>query len=154
MIVVSNSSPLISLGAIGRLELLHELFGEVWIPLAVQREVRTIEISTKLWIRPQDVQRGLLARALESELDRGEAEAITLAVEMEADLLLMDERRGRRSASRFGLTVLGALGVVTQAKRKGLVERVEPILLDLRHKAGFRVSEELYRRALEEAGEM
>lgn len=154
MIVVSNSSPLISLGAIGRLELLHELFDEVWIPLAVQREVRTVEISTKPWIRPRDVQRGLLVRALESELDRGEAEAIALAVEMEAGLLLMDERRGRRSASRFGLTVLGALGIVTQAKRKGLVERVEPILLDLRHKAGFRVSEELYRRVLEEAGEM
>lgn len=154
MTVVSNSSPLISLGAIGRLELLHELFGEVWIPLAVQSEVRTVEISTELWIRPQSVERGLLARALESELDRGEAEAITLAVELKADLLLMDERRGRRSASRFGLKVLGVLGVVTLAKRKGLVEAVEPILLDLRQKAGFRVSEELYRRALEEAGEM
>lgn len=154
MIVVSNSSPLISLGTVGRLELLYELFGKISIPVAVQDEVRTVEISMSGWILPQKVQRSLLARALESELDRGEAEAIALAVELEADLLLMDERRGRNSAARFGLKVLGVLGIVTQAKRKGLIERVEPLLLELREKAGFRVSEALYQRVLEEAGEV
>ncbi|HYU35354.1 MAG TPA: DUF3368 domain-containing protein [Thermoanaerobaculia bacterium] len=153
MIVVSNSSPLISLGSIGRLDLLHEIFGEVSIPLTVLQEVRSVEISTESWIVPREVERPLLSRALESELDRGEAEAIALAVELRADLLLMDERRGRRAAARFGLKVLGVLGILVDAKRRGLVEKVQPLLGDLQERAGFRVSAALYQRALEEAGE-
>ena len=153
MIVVSNSSPLISLGAIGRLDLLHELFGEISIPLAVLQEVRSVEISTESWIDPREVESPTLPQALESELDRGEAEAIALAIELKADLLLMDERRGRRLAARFGLKVLGVLGILVDSKRNGLIEKVEPVLIELQKKAGFRISPELYRRALQEAEE-
>lgn len=154
MIVVSNSSPLISLGAIGRLGLLNDLFGEISIPLAVLQEVRSVEISTESWIGPRTVELPLLSRALESELDRGEAEAIALAVELRADLLLMDERRGRRVAARFGLKVLGVLGILVEAKRRGLVQGIEPLLVELQERAGFRVSPALFQRALEEAGEI
>lgn len=153
MIVVSNSSPLISLGAIGRLELLHKLFGQISIPLAVQQEVRSVEISTERWVVPRQVDNPLLPQALGSELDWGEAEAIALAVELGADLLLMDERRGRRLASRFGLKVLGVLGILVDSKRTGLIEKIEPVLVELREKAGFRISTALYERALQEAGE-
>ncbi len=65
----------------------------------------------------------------------------------------MDERRGRRLAAGFGLKVLGVLGILVAAKRQGLIEKVEPVLIDLREGAGFRVSSELFQRALEEAGE-
>jgi predicted nucleic acid-binding protein len=153
VIVVSNSSPLISLGAIGRLELLHKLFGQISIPLAVQQEVRSVEISTERWVVPRQVDNPLLPQALGSELDWGEAEAIALAVELGADLLLMDERRGRRLASRFGLKVLGVLGILVDSKRTGLIEKIEPVLVELREKAGFRISTALYERALQEAGE-
>jgi predicted nucleic acid-binding protein len=153
LIIVSNSSPLIGLGAIGRLELLHGLFGEIFIPDAVVHEVRSVRTSKVVWVVPRPVEDLLLAQALEAELDRGEAEAIALALELKADLLLMDERRGRRLASGFGLKVLGVLGVLVAAKRQGLIEKVEPLLLDLREGAGFRVSEALFQRALEEAGE-
>lgn len=153
MIVVSNSSPLISLGAIGRLDLLHDLFDKISIPPAVLQEVRSVDISPETWIVPREVDSPPLSQALESELDRGEAEAIALAIELRADLLLMDERRGRRLASRLGLKVLGVLGILVDAKRIGLIEKIEPVLVELRDKAGFRISTALYERALQEAGE-
>lgn len=161
MIVISDASPLISLGAIGRIELLRQLFGEVSIPLSVFREVTgagperpgAVEVQAASWIVSRALESDFLPRALEGELDRGEAEAIALAVELRADLLLMDERRGRRVASRFELKVLGILGILVDAKRKGLLNKVEPVLDDLLTRAGFRVSPALRLRALEEAGE-
>ncbi len=84
MIIISNSSPLISLGAIDRLDLLHELFGEIFIPDAVLQEVRSVQISKVDWVVPRTVEGLLLTRALEAELDRGEAEAIALATELQA----------------------------------------------------------------------
>ena len=142
------------LGAIGRLELLHQLFDAISIPEAVLQEVKSVEIRTEDWITPQNVENVFVMRALADELDLGEAEAIALAVELRADLLLMDERRGRRIAARFGLKILGVLGILIEAKRKGLLEKIEPVLKDLRARAGFRVSSELYQRALQEAGEV
>jgi predicted nucleic acid-binding protein len=158
--VVSDASPLIALAAIGRLGLLRELFGSLSIPAAVHEEVvrgtgraGAEEVSASDWVVVRKLGNDFLVRALAGELDRGEAEAIALAVELEAELLLMDERRGRTVAARFGLKVVGVLGLLIEAKRKGLLDRVEPILSDLLHKAGFRLSPELCRRVLEEAGE-
>lgn len=91
--------------------------------------------------------------ALQLDLDKGEAEAIALAVESEAGLLLMDERRGRRAASRLGIPVVGVLGILVKAKETMLLPAVKPVLDDLRSKAGFRVSRQLYERVLQEVGE-
>jgi predicted nucleic acid-binding protein len=161
LIVVSNSSPLIALSAIGHLELLHSLYDQIWIPEAVYQEVAganasrpgAVEIRTAAWITSHLVKGNFLPRALDGELGRGEAEAIALAVERQADLLLIDERRGRKVAGRFGIRVLGVLGVLIEAKSKGLLLEVRPALNDLLTKAGFRISAALYQRALEEAGE-
>jgi uncharacterized protein len=76
-----------------------------------------------------------------------------LTVELEADLLLMDERLGRAEAARFGLRFIGILGVLIEAKGRGLLDRVEPILDELQNDAGFYVSEALRARVLREAGE-
>ena len=153
MIVVSNASPLISLGAVGRLELLHQLFGEISVPRAVFDETRSVNLRAEDWIVSRNVEKDFVSLALEGELDRGESEAIALAVELQADLLLMDERRGRRVASRFSLRVLGTLGVLIEAKRSGLLLEIEPVLNDLQTKAGFRTSSALNQRILEAAGE-
>jgi predicted nucleic acid-binding protein len=153
VIVVSNASPIISLGAVGRLELLSQLFGEISIPRAVLEEVKSVDLRVVDWVIPTSLKGDFVPRALEAELDRGESEAIALAVELRADLLLMDERRGRQIASRFGLKLLGTLGVLVEAKRSGLLTAVTPVLNDLRTTAGFRVTPELYQQVLREVGE-
>ena len=95
-----------------------------------------------------------LVRALQQELDAGEAEAIALALETGAELLLMDERLGRETAAHLGLRYVGVIGVLVEAKHKGLVSALKPQLDALRDVAGFRVSGGLYRRVLQDEGEM
>jgi predicted nucleic acid-binding protein len=89
---------------------------------------------------------------LQGELDEGEAEAIALALEMDARLLI-DERDGRQAASRVGVSRLGLLGVLVQAKREGHVTAVRPLLQSLREDAGFWISDSLHNRILESVGE-
>ena len=94
-----------------------------------------------------------MATALRLELDAGEAEAIALAVESNANLILLDERLGRRAAHRLGLTVVGTLGVLIAAKDRGLLAAVRPVLDALRADAGFWITDELYNAVLKAANE-
>ena len=87
-------------------------------------------------------------------MDWGEAEAIVLALECRADLLLVDERQARRTAKTAGLAVTGLLGVVARAKQAGLIERAKPIVDDLIQIARFWIGAELYREVLRELGEL
>ncbi len=161
MIVVSNSSPLVSLSAIGRLELLRNLYGMITIPRAVHREVvlqgsgrpGAAEVHSFEWIICCDVRTPNIVTALQSKLDHGEAEAIALALELQSDLLLMDERLGRMEAARFSLRFIGTLGVLIEAKARGHLQEVKPALDELSINAGFRMSEELRIRVLKQAGE-
>ena len=161
MIVVSNTSGIINLAAIDHLELLHILYGKIIIPDAVYHEIvvqgsgqsGAKEVQKSKWIDKRDLNNPALARALQIELDMGEATAIALAVELDADLLLIDERMGRTAASKFGLNFTGLLGVLVEAKSKRLIESVKPLLDDLKTKAGFWISQPLYNKILHAAGE-
>jgi hypothetical protein len=93
-----------------------------------------------------------LVNILLLELDRGEAEALALAAELKADLLLIDESKGRAIAARLGFVHIGLLGMLVQAKQRGLIVAVKPILDDLIARAGF-WSAELYQRVLQAASE-
>ena len=160
MIVVSNTSPVVNLAAIGRLDLLRQLYEKVLIPQAVYDEIvagttqpASEEVQIIEWVQSVQVTNRALVLVLRAELDEGEAEAIALALERQADLLLIDERRGRRVASRLGLRFLGLLGVLIDAKQRKFVPSVKPILDDLIVIAGFWVSRDLYGRVLEVASE-
>ncbi len=161
MKIVCNASPLINLARIGKLGLLRELYEELIIPEAVWHEVvvegagqpGAEEVKAADWIKTQSVTNRDLKRALRQELDAGEAEAIVLALEIGAELLLMDERLGREVAWHFGLRYTGLIGILIEAKRKGHVSAIRPHLDSLRDIAGFRVSNELYLRVLQDEKE-
>jgi hypothetical protein len=99
------------------------------------------------------VKNRYLVQALRQDLDAGEAEAIALALEVEAELLSMDERLGRESAHHFGLHYIGLIGVLIEAKHKGLISAVKPYLDALRDRAGFRLATALDERVLRDQGE-
>ena len=151
MIVVADSSPLIALCRIGRLELLHDLFGQLIIPDAVWQEVvashpgkaGVAEIAAAPWIGQQTVKDRPLVNLLRQDLGAGESEAIVLAREISADVLLMDERRGREAAKRLCITCTGLVGVLLEARRRGSVADPASVGQELRDVAGFWISDEL-----------
>jgi predicted nucleic acid-binding protein len=162
MTIVSNASPLIALIRIGQLDLLRQLYSEIIIPEAVWHEV-VVEgadqpgvevVSSASWIVRRTVTNRPLVHGLQQELDAGEAEAIALAVEVDDALLLMDERLGRDTARHFGIRYTGLVGVLIEAKHKEFIQAIQPHLDALRNLAGFRVSEALYRRVLQDEGEI
>lgn len=83
-----------------------------------------------------------------AQLDPGESEAIALALEIKADLLLIDERRGRTEANRLGIRITGLLGVLVEAKMQSLIPTVQPLMDDLIATSEFRVSPALYHQIL------
>jgi len=162
LIVVSDTSPILNLARIGRLELLASLYQQVLIPpavfgeLAVSRDAAlpVIDVASFSWIileTPKDQDR---VQQLRDVLDAGEAEAIVLAVERQAELLLVDERRGRRMAEALGLRITGLLGVLADAKRAGLIASIKPVLDELIENAKFWIGPDLYREVLAELGEL
>lgn len=153
MIVVSDTSAITSLLQIGRVELLAQIYQEVFIPDAVQRELRMTHLQLPEFIQCRPITDQADWQRLVAELDEGEAEAIVLAKELKADDLLMDETLGRRVATREGLHVIGLLGVLLEAKGRGLITSIRELLADLELKAHFHLSEELKRIVLREAGE-
>lgn len=163
MLTVSNTSPISNLACIGRLQLLKSQFETVWIPDAVSGELldhpdsearQCIQNAMRdEWIRIGAVKDSALLRILLVQLHRGEAEAIALAMDLKAGLVLIDEQEGRQIASKAGLAVTGALGILLRAKRAGEIRAVKPEMDLLRSKAHFFVSSPLEASILRAAGE-
>ncbi len=161
MIVVSNTSPIINLAAIDQLYLLYQLYEIIYIPHAVFSEIEKTgaglpgakEVKEFEWIVVRNVNDQKFVKALQSDLDDGEAEAIALALELKADLLLIDEKIGRSIASNFELKFVGLIGVLVEAKSKGLIKNIKTLIDKLKNKAGFWISDELYNYILNTVGE-
>lgn len=161
MIIVSNTSPITNLAAIGQLDLLHRVFDRVVVPDAVVQELTAggigwpgaVELAQAEWIHVQAVQDRNLADALRLELDQGEAAAIVLALQTGAELVLLDEQAGRAAARYLGLEVMGVVGILLRAKQRGYIPQVKPLLDRLRHQAGFFLSTPVYEHALSLAQE-
>jgi predicted nucleic acid-binding protein len=163
MLVVSNTSPIANLAFINRLDLLRDQFDRLWIPEAVRAELDHIpdpaakvaieQASQAGWMKSRPIENLPLAAVLGNELDRGEAEAIALSIEMKADLLLIDEREGRIVARQAGLRVRGVLGILLRAKATGKIPSIRTEIEALRNRAGFFVAPRLEAEILRSAGE-
>ena len=156
--VVSNNSPLVGLLGINLLSLLRDLYTEVWIPRKVEKEflkkdpiVRREALENAPWIKTVDLTDPQTA-AVHAELDEGEAEALALANEHDARLVLLDEKKGRQKAKQIGLTAIGIVGVLQEAKEEGLIDAIKPLLIQLQDN-GIHLSESLINNALQDAGE-
>lgn len=160
MIVVCDSTILIGLSKIGRLDLLREVFSKVFVPEEVFDEVGkkgegrpgSKGIKEAHWIDIIPVEDKTQVDLLMISLDKGESEVLALAKQLGADLILLDEEKARKSAAIAGYEVMGLLGLFTLAKKLGLIDQVQPYIVELRTKK-FRLSDRVVSEALKRAGE-
>jgi hypothetical protein len=153
MIIVSDTSVITNLKQIGYLEILEKLFKRVIVPQKVSEELLRIEGRDQLfeennWLEVRETLNKPLYEKLLKRVDPGEAESIALALENKADLLLIDERKGRKVAEEYGLTITGLVGILIDAKSKNYVNDIKPILDKLIYDIGFRISPKLYQKVL------
>jgi len=156
--VVTNSSVLIGLAMISRFELLKELYGTVSIPEAVYQEIvvegknrfvcdetrRAVEDG---WIKRRKTKDSIAILSLLEHLHRGESEAIVLAKEFSANLILLDDPKARTTASHMGLERIGTIGILQLALKQGILKDIKEDIDDL-IKRGFRISDGLYEKIL------
>lgn len=149
--VVSNSSPIIALSDIKHLNLLYELFGEIAVPPGVISETISAALLPE-WIFEIRLTQPIKPQVVIAGLGPGETEAISLALETNPLWLILDDRPARRLANSLGIPVMGTLGVLFAAKRKGLHVTIKPVLNEL-IQTGFFLAPGIYRKVLEDAGE-
>jgi uncharacterized protein len=140
---------------LNKLHLLRDLYAEIVVPPAVGRELfrNNIHLESS-WTRVVAARDENAVEVLRDQLDPGEAEAIVVAGELAADLLLVDETRGRRVAMERGLEVTGLLGVLAEAKARGLIPRCQPVLDEMIRVAGFWIGDTLRTRYLMDLNEL
>lgn len=160
MIVVSDTTPIISLLKIGKLHLLGDLFGRVYIPMAVYNEL-TVDCRFEDEMRQIDGADFILKRDVSklenvdflqrvSGLDRGESEAIILSDELRSDILLMDEALGRNVARNMGIKIMGTIGMLKVAYQHSFLTADEiRTCLTLMQTSGRYISDQLYRYLLD-----
>ena len=157
--MVADSGPIIAFARIERLDLLRQVVGELVIPPAVYEELTgkgqerpgAAEVARGAWIQRRIVTNQAMVANLPPVLHAGEREAMVLAEELQAQLLI-DEQRGRNMAIARGVTVIGSLRILIEAKRRGLIDRAQPVL-DAMLAAGYWIDEELLPPFFQEIGE-
>ena len=158
-LIVSNTTPIINLAEIGRLDVLEGLFGKVVVPPAVVDELlakrelfpRAGEAAASFEVvKPTD---RLLVRGFQSVVHAGEAECLAVAMENPGSLLILDDLQARALASANNLPFTGTLGLLVEAKVRGLVDEVAPLIDELRVSARFWISSGLEAQILNDVGE-
>ena len=147
MRIVVDTSVLIALSNIGRLELLRSLFDDVMVPRAVMEEYGE---PLPEWVKVVEVKDKQLVRALLGNLHRGEAEVIALALEANADIVILDDKKARNIARRIGLNVMGTIGILILAKKQSLINNIEAEISKLTE-TSFRLSRDVITKAIEES---
>jgi predicted nucleic acid-binding protein len=135
--VVSNTTPILALLRIEKLDLLRELYGRIMVPEAVYNEIEAgkntgiyMDIATLDWISIEKIQNAAQTNPPPelARLDLGETEAIMLTLEQNADLLIIDEKHGRECANCLNIPITGTVGVLLRAKQRGMIPEIAPLL--------------------------
>ena len=141
--VISNTTPILSLLKINKLEILKELYGQVIIPNAVYQEIEEgkhkefyKDLKKIDWLIIKDIK-DPNSREYFVDLDDGEAEVLILAKELNADLVILDEILGRRYAKVLEFNLTGTLGVLLKAKEKGIIKSLKELLTELTEKGSW-----------------
>jgi predicted nucleic acid-binding protein len=154
--VIADSGPIISLALVDELELLTFLFNDIKIPIAAWNEL-TIDESRLFYQRIHDFFENKVALTkgsidLAFVMDHGEAESVTLYQELQADFLLIDDRKARAIAESLNINCIGTLGILLTAKDKGRIDTLRSIFKQFLKNKRF-YSLQLLNRLLEQAGE-
>ena len=159
MIVVSNSGPIISFARASSLDISRQVLKEIIIPSAVYEDIvlqggikpGAIEIKNATWVKRETIRNISQVNQLPPSLGLGEREAIILAEELKA-FLLIDDRSARKEAEKRVIVCFGSIRVLKEAKEKMLIEKIRPIGDELR-RTGLRIKHSLYQKFLQEIGE-
>ncbi len=160
MIIISDTSPLVCLLHLEKINLLKNLFEDVIIPPAVFEELVNAKIVDEAFLQSYTfIQIKSPSNKKEVEellvvLDKGESEAIVLSKELKADLLPIDEAPGREIAKKIGIPIKGVLGILLQAKQSNLIKDIKPLIEQLQTEINFRINFNLLQKILIEANEL
>ncbi len=156
--IISNTTPIISLLKVDKLNLLKELYAKIIVPKAVYLEIEDgkekpyyHDLTQIDWIEIIEIGNPV-SRDYFLDLDEGEAEVLILAKELNADLVIMDEIIGRRYSKQLGFNLTGTIGILLKAKEKGLIESMKDLLTELTKK-GTWLSQKLIKKTIELANE-
>lgn len=147
--IVSDTSCLILLEKIDELDLLHKIFGEILITQDVADEYGS---TLPNWISIRNPTDRKYQKILETSVDKGEASAIALAVELADCLLIIDDLKGRNLAQALGIKITGTFGLILEAKLSGKIESVKPILEKIKQ-TDFHFSKDIEKKILDKANE-
>ena len=147
--IISDTSCLIVLSSINELELLQKTYGQILTTLEVAAEFGE---PLPDWIEIKSPLDKLRQQSLEIQIDKGEASAIALALEIPESILILDDNKARGIAKKLGLEITGTIGVIIKAKLKGVIPSIKPILIKIRN-TDFRLSDDIEQQAFKEAGE-
>jgi len=157
--VISNTTPILSLLKIDKLDVLQKLYGEIIIPNAVYKEIEQginkpyyQNLKEIIWIKIEGISD---KKALQyfNDLDAGEAEVLILANEINADLVIIDEILGRKFAQKLNINLTGTLGILLKAKELNYIENISSLITQLRDK-GTWINPKLANKILELANEL
>jgi predicted nucleic acid-binding protein len=147
--IISDTSCLILLDKIGELSILNKLFGNITTTSEVAEEFGQ---PLPPWFEIKEPSDKNYQAIIEASVDKGEASAIALAIELDDCLLIIDDLKGRKFANQLGLTIIGTIGVIVDAKLAGIIPSVKPILSKIKS-TNFRITEQLELLILKRAGE-
>lgn len=147
-LVITDTSCLILLNKIDELYLLRKLFQSIVITEEIADE---FGLQLPVWVEIRKVKNKLFQNSL--EIDRGEASAITLSMETGNSLLILDDKKGRRTANKLNLNYTGSLGIILKAKREGIIPSVRSVL-DKVQTTNFRYAEKVFKEILSLASEL